>query len=179
MSEPASEHELHGPASRSIDEERSVRVVVLDTPVEAGFTEADLRRWSLGFSRPTVVRNAFTPPELGDDGYKWFLPEKTKLFANVGQIGHFQDGNGSYAWSDLWRMMKEGKNVYGSYGTGTSNGGMDAGDDCLNKNPFSESIRELRDKFLPTGMGVKADYPGVRQRPSNAFDRRARRDRCD
>ena len=74
--------------------------------------------------------------------------------------GHFQDGNGSYIWSELWRMMKDGKNVYGSYGTGTSNGGMDMGDECLNKNPFSESIRELRDKFLPTGMGVKADYPG-------------------
>ena len=84
---PASEHELHGPASRSIDAEKKVRVVVLEQPVESGFTEKDLREWSLDFSRPTVVRNAFTPPKLDDDGYKWFLPEKTKLHANVGQIG--------------------------------------------------------------------------------------------
>lgn len=45
--------------------------------------------------------------------------------------------------------MKDGKNVYGSFGTGTSNGGMDYGTKCLNANPFTISILNLREKFMP------------------------------
>ena len=141
------------PLSVQIDRERSVRVVVLDAPVESNFTEKDLREWSLNFSRPTVVRNAFTPPDLSDE--EFFLPKGTKLHANVGEVGHFQDGNGSYTWEKLWSMMKEGKNVYGSFGTGTSNGGIDFGNDCMNNSVYSRSILRMRDRFLPEGMFKK------------------------
>ena len=76
------------PPSVKIDKEQKVRVVVLTAPCENNFTEKDLREWSLNFSRPTVVRNAFTPPDLTKEQY--FLPRDTKLYANVGQVGHFQ-----------------------------------------------------------------------------------------
>merc|ERR1711907_242705 len=149
------------PIAELIDEEKTVRVVTLDRPMENTFTEHDLRRWSLNFERPTVVRGLFTPPPLDTlESCEYFLPKNTKVFANVGQIGHFQDGNGKFTWSDIWKDMKEGKNVYGSFGTGTSNGGMDYGNKCLNANPFTQSILNLREKFMPSGMGKKNDYPG-------------------
>lgn len=147
------------PSSVRIDKEKSVRVVVLSTPCENNFTQKDLREWSLNFSRPTVVRNAFTPPDLSKESY--FLPESTKLHANVGQVGHFQDGNGSYTWQELWKLMKEGRNVYGSYGSGTSNGGVDLGCDCMNNSIFSKSILALKDKYIPEGMFKKNEYPGT------------------
>ena len=105
-----------------------------------------------------VVRNAFTPPDLSNEEY--FLPKDTKLHANVGKVGHFQDGNGSYTWEKLWSMMKEGKNVYGSFGTGTSNGGIDFGSDCMNNSIYSRSIMKMRNEFLPDGMFKKQEYPG-------------------
>ena len=43
-----------------IDREQSVRIVVLDKPVENNYTEKDLRVWSLGFSRPTGEQNSVT-----------------------------------------------------------------------------------------------------------------------
>lgn len=52
--------------------------------------------------------------------------------------------------------MMDGKNIYGSFGTGTSNGGMDYGNQCLNANPFTTSILNLREKYMP-------EY--VRERP--------------
>lgn len=56
--------------------------------------------------------------------------------------------------------MKEGKNVYGSYGTATSNGGVDYNSECLNKNSFTNSINNMREKYMPEGMGKNNDYPG-------------------
>ena len=146
------------PSSVRIDREKRVRVVVLSTPCENNFTQKNLREWSLNFSRPTVVRNAFTPPDLSKESY--FLPESTKLHANVGQVGHFQDGNGSYTWQELWKLMKEGRNVYGSYGTGTSNGGVDLGTDCMNNSVYAKSILALKDQYLPDGMFKNNEYPG-------------------
>ena len=151
------------PESVFIDREQTVRVVVLDKPVENNFTEKDLRIWSLGFSRPTVIKNCFTPPDLSGkdvDKCEFFLPKNTKMHANVGKIGHFQDGNGTYSWSQLWELMKEGKNVYGSWGTATNNGGMDWGNECLNANSFTKSINAMREKYMPAGMGKCNDYPG-------------------
>ena len=92
---PIPEEEVSPYKQRSIaeciDEEKTVRVVTLSEPMENTFTEHDLRRWSLNFERPTVVRGLFTPPKLDSlDSCEYFLPKKTKVFANVGQIGHFQ-----------------------------------------------------------------------------------------
>ena len=149
------------PRSVRIDMEKTVRVVTLDAPLENGFTEKDLREWSLNFSRPTVVRGLFTPPKLDSlESCEYFLPKKTKLFANVGKVGHFQDGNGSYTWEKLWSIMKSGRNVYGSFGTGTSNGGVDLGSTCMNNSIFSRSIMKMRGDFLPDGMFKKQEYPG-------------------
>ena len=94
-----------------------VREVVLDAPEP--LTEWKLRAWSGNFSRPTIVRNAFTPPQLAAEDY---LPRDTKLFANLNALGGFNHtGNGTYTWGELWDAMEQGNRVYGAYGKATNN----------------------------------------------------------
>jgi len=112
-----------------------VREIALEAPEP--ITESKLKSWSKGFTLPTIVRNAFEPPELSAEGY---LPRETKLFANLGALGGFNHtGNGVYSWGELWDAMEESKKVYGSFGAATNNRLEEA----------LASVLELKRRFLP------------------------------
>jgi hypothetical protein len=68
----------------------------------------------------------------------------------VGKIGHFQEGNQEAAWSELWSAMESGKEVYGSYGTGTRNYRL----------AFVESILRFKRRLLGGQLFCGNDYPG-------------------
>ncbi len=122
-----------------------VRIVELEAP--RPITESRLRQWSEGFSIPTVVRNAFSPPPIEPSR---FLPPERVLFADVGKVGEFRDFNGQYPWSKIWSSMEAGEDVYGSFGTGTPN---------LDEVTVG-AIQALKRTILPADVFAKDENPG-------------------
>lgn len=127
------------------DPRARVRIIELDAPVP--ITEPRLLEWSQRFSLPTVVRNAFSPPEIEPS---LFLASDRVLYADIGKVGEFRDFNGEYRWSHIWSRMEAGEDVYGSFGTGTPN---------LDEVTVGV-IRALKRRILPAGTFAAHENPG-------------------
>ncbi|EGB03837.1 hypothetical protein AURANDRAFT_67687 [Aureococcus anophagefferens] len=112
---------------------KGVRIVQAETE-NVLITPKQILRWAVDFKVPTV--------DMGVD-------PQLKIHANLGRVGHFQEGNTLSTIKTIDEKMMTNKSLYGSFGYGTNN--MDP--------EHLDAFLRLKDLYAP-GLFTEGGYPG-------------------